>query len=727
MVAGGLFTGACGSDAGGGPTWSVIDDPALASSEPIVMIEGATTANGTQGPAYLGGARRDGDRGLSRPAIWSSTDGVAWKAITHDAFAQDDGWINAVASDGAETVAVGSFREGDVYVPAVWTSPREGEWEVTALKLDDGSEAEFSAVAPTGEGRFVATGGSVKDGLRRLVIATGSAGGDWSISTIAGSDDAFASSVAAGGGTMVVTANVRELAGTRPTAWMSSDDGDTWRELSAGALGETGAGETGAVAWAGDTFIAVGTNVDGTALTARTSSDGLHWEQLPAEVDGAPIDLAPTSAVWLGGALLVVGSPTSQVQFPVAAIVQPGGVWQVLGSTNSDSQQPPQGPGPATPLLEHLLFVTPIPRSVEIFKGGAEPGFVAAGTEPFPACHPFMTGNGLAVAPSGVVIAGDTGPECDIRSISYQPTLWTGRVDALKQSALADVNSISTIVTGDDGSIVVAGFVGGSGRTAEGTDYNDAWVGTVDANGSLTRKGGIEGPGEQLVTALSQHGGRWYLAGAEQPDASHPEQHAAIWSSPDLLEWTAEEGDFDTDLVAEVCGSGSQLIGVGAVKDDTRVSHPAVWSSDGDGPWTLLDLPTELGAGVGHLNSCVTSADGVMAIGVVDDQPVVVRVDQAGEVTSQALDAERYQQVDTIVRSEHGYVIVGTDSRRLLPRPSLWVSRDGEQWQRSEGPSYSGLPSGASAAAFDGDRLLVLGHVGTAVGFWSVEDVFAGL
>ena len=476
-----LLAAACGGGSSAGPTWSAVDDPALASTEPIVVVQDATTANGSDGPVYLGGVQLDGDRGLSRPGLWSSADGAAWTAITDDALAQEDGWINGLASDGDEIVAVGSFRENDVYVPAVWTSPREGEWTATPLPLDDGSDAELSAVAPTGDGRFVATGNSVRDGVRRLVTATGSVGGEWSLSAIAGSDDAFASSVAAGDGTMVATANVHELAGTRQTAWTSSDDGRTWRELPPGTFGEAGAGETGAIAWAGDTFIVLGTSVDGTTMTARTSTDGEQWEELPAEVDGAPIELAPTSAVWLGGALLVVGAPISQEQFPVAAVVRPDGVWEVLGSTNPDSEHPPLGPGPAAPLQEHLLFVTPVPRSAEIFKAGAEPGFVAAGTEAFPACHPFLSGNGLAVSPSGVVIVGATGPECDVRSISYQPTLWTGRTEALEQSSPADVNSISTIATGEDGSMVAAGFVGGEGATVEGTDYNDVWVGVVGA------------------------------------------------------------------------------------------------------------------------------------------------------------------------------------------------------------------------------------------------------
>jgi hypothetical protein len=723
-----------GGGEGAGPMWSVVEDPALSRADPITVVVGAATANLPDGPVYLGGFEAAGDLAAGQPALWSSEDGVAWSAVEDDAFTVDDGWISAVAAEGDAVVAVGSFVEAGVYRPGIWTSASGDQWTAVAVDFD-GGDVDLSSVSAGGDGRFVAAGGEVDGGERRVVVARGTIGGEWTVTPVSGSDDAFATSVAADGRRVLVSANALELEGRRPTGWLSTDGGATWREVARGTFGEAGAGGVSVAVWVGDAFLVFGTTTDNSALTAWFSPDGESWEELPATINGEPIELAPATAVWVGGGVVVVGADVANPTFPGAVVVTPDGEWQALGSTaNPDSDHPSMGTGPVALLGDELVFVTPVPRTVELqVVGDSGSEVVEAGTPPFTASASYVDGNGFAVTADGVVIGGSTGPEGDATEYFYAPTLWSGEPGRLESGEVADALTVTALATADDGTIAATGNLHGAASEAseagEGeTDYNDVWIGTVSEDGSIARTGTVTGPGEQLIGSLAQHDGRWYLGGAVQPDSTGLVQHAAIWSSPDLATWTAEEGDFETDSVEHVCAGGTPLLAVGAIRDDDRVLHPAAWRRGEAASWSLVELPSELAEGVGALSGCVADAERTVAVGSIDAEPVVVTIAANGEVTRLPFEAERYQQLADIVQSDDGLVIVGTDTGNMIDRPTMWASRDGSEWRNSDGPtSAAGSQSSAIAAAFRGDDLLVLGAISSGVGLWSVEDVFAGL
>jgi hypothetical protein len=193
------------------------------------------------------------------PAIWTSPDGIAWKAVALD---DSLGAVRAVAAGGRHTILVGgrivpgdTVAKGSAGVGSAWYRNGAGSWGQATI-FGAAPSVEFTAVSWTGD-RFIAMAGSEilssPDGvIWRHVSAALPIG---ATTLVAGRDRI----IAAG------------LAGDAPAVW-TSGDGVAWTRASLPA------GTTGrilAVADHAGSFVAVGSGPAGVATWY--SSDGVSW------------------------------------------------------------------------------------------------------------------------------------------------------------------------------------------------------------------------------------------------------------------------------------------------------------------------------------------------------------------------------------------------------------------------------------------------------------------
>ena len=148
----------------------VIDD-VVAGGPGFVAV--GVEATGTGGSYNLFGpdevllaysARRPGDPGELRGAVWTSEDGLAWSRVPEERLPDlggDNTQLYAVTTGGPGLVAVG-WRESDLVVdPVVWTSP-DGETWSPAADLEEAlrqSGGQLMADVIEGGPGLVAVGG----------------------------------------------------------------------------------------------------------------------------------------------------------------------------------------------------------------------------------------------------------------------------------------------------------------------------------------------------------------------------------------------------------------------------------------------------------------------------------------------------------------------------------------------------------------------------------------
>lgn len=215
---------------------------------------------------------------------------------------QLSGWAQprSVCRGRAGVVVVGATDDGD---PVSWSSDDGVTWREHHLAQPSPGEAEVWGVAAYGD-RFVAVGsllqlqtvpvvtdqalGGAQDdrtfvGTRRVpTVWWTSDRANWTahMITSAGADHAQLISVACTGDRLVAVGSTLDDDGAQGVGGLvlTSTDGTTWRrgEVAGGAFPE---GSFTGVAFAGDTWFATSTDMDGG--TIWSSADGQRWAALP--------------------------------------------------------------------------------------------------------------------------------------------------------------------------------------------------------------------------------------------------------------------------------------------------------------------------------------------------------------------------------------------------------------------------------------------------------------
>jgi hypothetical protein len=254
----------CGAGAAG-PAWTAVTDLSMFGSATVHDV----SSNGT-GFVAVGSVVTNG---VPNGAIWTSTDGLTWKATTVDA---PSATFLRVADTGTGLVAIGSQcgGGGECGGSTFWSSPDGATW------TQHGGYEDWSYLVALAHGSFgvLAAGADWSTGYPEnpadVAAYLSRDGSSWKRVT---SDAAFKAAtvgaIAAGGPGVVALGN----RSSSVTAWTSTD-GVTWAAVPAGDA--LGSGEVRDMLPHGSTLVAVGR--DGQEGIGWTSADGKSWSRTPS-------------------------------------------------------------------------------------------------------------------------------------------------------------------------------------------------------------------------------------------------------------------------------------------------------------------------------------------------------------------------------------------------------------------------------------------------------------
>jgi hypothetical protein len=158
------------------------------------------------------------------------------------------------------------------------------------------------------------------------------------------------------------------------------------------------------------------------------------------------------------------------------------------------------------------------------------------------------------------------------------------------------------------------------------------------------------------------------------------EHTAAIWVSTDGVSWERIPNPEDGAVwLRDVEAIGGSFIAVGTYEG----GMPAVWESTGSAPWSVLRLP------------CPACDEG------------------GWSSANPGLGSEFFAGVFAVASGEHGIAAVGViDPDGERPIAGVWLSADGTEWELATtfDSSERTYTVRATAVAWDGDRLVVVGH-----------------
>jgi hypothetical protein len=196
--------------------------------------------------------------------IWTSSDGLTWKAVGDSGSGLADGLITSVAKAGEELVAVGKHGSR----ASAWISENGSEWTPVGGKVFD-RNSEMDGVVAGGPG-LVAVG---SEGSNAVVWTSSTGGRSWKRGDVF--DHSTMTAVATGEPGLVAVGYLSIPGSGENTAaiWKSSD-GLTWTRVRDPA-DEFDRAEMWTVTAFGSGFVAAGASSDGSAVWI--SDDGRNW------------------------------------------------------------------------------------------------------------------------------------------------------------------------------------------------------------------------------------------------------------------------------------------------------------------------------------------------------------------------------------------------------------------------------------------------------------------
>ena len=348
VTAGPLGLFAAGTVDGSFAMWSSTDgamwteSPAAAKTidaSPSAQVNSLLAEGGS---VYTAGSVRDGTS--TDAALWSSSDGIAWRQVVNDrpAFsgAGGDRAIESLAPLQTGVVAVGAQRVGDRYEPVSWISPDGVSWSAPSsgfatsapgqavdLQDDEIARSVSSYLSPAGSTALIAVGGSAKS--QRVWRSTD--GIHWDAMALP------AGAAASVGWRVTMAATGADSALVGDGDWgqphLLSLSGSEWTEPSANpntfgpvqpvadgtSANTTAAGITIAVditqdpqALAGSVTVAHYALVqEGATPAGGPTGEGAAWTAFPATPSPARVPTGTTSVTRWGAGWLAVGTASS--------------------------------------------------------------------------------------------------------------------------------------------------------------------------------------------------------------------------------------------------------------------------------------------------------------------------------------------------------------------------------------------------------------------------------
>jgi hypothetical protein len=249
-------------------------------------------------------------------AAWASLDGRHW-ALLADFPTADSSVAWSLAGGPTGMVAVGSEGAG----PAAWRSDDGRTWE--RLPAAGGlaqRSAEMTTVVAAAAG-YVAGGSNTSPAGAAATLWRSTDGHAWEKVALAEPDGARVEGLAVRDRTVVAV-------GTRGTrsepagaiAWLSADDGRTWRRAPDSE--DLALGQMHAVTASTHGFVAVGTDLVGQRAIAWRSVDGLAWTASPEaeSMRNYGLQIEMRDAAWIGDRYLAAGHLLFGTQYPSAVI-----------------------------------------------------------------------------------------------------------------------------------------------------------------------------------------------------------------------------------------------------------------------------------------------------------------------------------------------------------------------------------------------------------------------
>jgi hypothetical protein len=305
---------------------------------------------GGPGLVAVGSARTE--EGGTDAAVWTSTDGVTWSRIPHDAAVfggSGNEGIRAIAAGPEGLVAVGynhAYSEG-----AVWTSIDGIEWSRAPHNAELFGYPSFRSLEDVVafNGGFVAVGSVWSDGSLRAAVWLSPDGLAWS--RIVTPTEGEMRGLTTEDGSLIAVG--RQTTGV--AAW-SSDDGIEWmrvRDADFGGPGtfDLGYSEMRAVLAAAGGLIAVGSIQEAGSSDGAVwrSTDGISWSRDESAALGGRWYQDLFAAAEFAGGIAVVGTDSVESEGPFAAAWYIGPSTAVVPTTTTTIAPLPTTVTPGAP------------------------------------------------------------------------------------------------------------------------------------------------------------------------------------------------------------------------------------------------------------------------------------------------------------------------------------------------------------------------------------------
>lgn len=406
------------------------------------------------------------------------------------------------------------------------------------------------------------------------------------------------------------------------------------------------------------------------------------------------------------------GFPLSFSKPPEEEDPQPAMERRPLEKAPVTPTQPP--PGPTAPVTPTPVVPPPPPTPPTPKKGGPNPALLIAAVLVAVA----------AIAAAAIFFAGgdDEEPPADRPGAAGDSELVFTQVavDALDE----DLDQrMHRVVAGDDQLIAV-----GSHGT-EGTLDAAVWRSPDGESWSRVPPGPeLEGDGEQEMLGISKAPNGYVIVGEDTGRGD-----AAVWTSDGVnfdrigLDDDALAGEGD-QKIARVLRGGPGLLAVGRdYNPETADGDAGLWESVDGTRWQRATFQEELGGdGEQEMRSIVKFGDGFVGAGreqVDGDWDAAVWKSSSGTAFEQRLGTTEetfggsgQQQIYTVAADGPRLLVaVGTvRGPQGNPDAAVWVSRDGDSWERLENDAVFGgpgtqlmlgvtpTPAGLIAVGYDG-------------------------
>lgn len=364
----------------------------------------------------------------------------------------------------------------------------------------------------------------------------------------------------------------------------------------------------------------------------------------------------------------------------------------------------------------------------------------------------------LAIAATSLLLAAcSAGPSPDVAAVPVGETSTTAAVPSLRAGTWArsdDPNIVDASYQVINSVVHTAhGFVAG-GFDSTGVDADAAvWVSTTGAEWERVATPTLGGPGAQSILGVALGGPGIIAVGF---DASGADSDAAVWASSEGSEWirisdTAFSAEGDQEIRA-VLATDSGFIAAGHDARGNQVDA-AVWVSPDGIDWTRIFDPALGGFGQQRISSLVVGPNGIVAGGTnywpnqfglfnLDARIWTSPDGRSWEFVDDdaVFGGHGWQFISAVAVGPAGYIAAGTN---ILGTPgvhndaAVWVSDDGVEWDLLDEGVFSlpGVqrisalvdgPEGIVAVGYDtspsGDRVPAVWISPDGRGWMRVED-----